>query len=56
MATGFESINKSTWYGEGVNNTIYWGSYLNIVYRDYRNRVEDDGGTFEAMSCVLNNY
>ncbi len=50
------SIYTSTWWGEGIYNTIGWGSAYpaaataNVI--DFRDRVEADGGSVEALACL----
>ena len=65
---GEAHVNNSIGFGQGAeNNTIYWGSYYGNSYSgetvisgisqdavDFRDRVEADGGTVEAILCVSN--
>ena len=49
-------IYTTTWWGEGIYNTIGWGSAYppeataNVV--TFRDRVVADGGIIESLSCL----
>lgn len=55
---GFGKIYETTWWGVGINNLIGWGSiYKDLVVNlalDFNNRVINDGGTYEANTCLVN--
>lgn len=57
-SNGFGKIYDSTYWGVGVDNNIGWGIvYKNLVVNlalDFNNRVINDGGTYEANSCLVN--
>ena len=54
----FGSIYGSTWWGEGVNNGIGWGSIYEAIAggssltQEYLNRVLADGGVVESAECI----
>ena len=57
----FGSIYGSTWWGEGVNNDIGWGSIYEAIAggssltQEYLNRVLADGGVVESAECIDDN-
>tara|TARA_R110000822_G_scaffold68577_1_gene166847 strand:+ start:359 stop:700 length:342 start_codon:yes stop_codon:yes gene_type:complete len=65
---GEGALNNNIGWGQGFNNTISWGSVYGVSYagqtiisqviniediiNNFKTRVSDDGGTFEAESFL----
>ena len=59
----YGAIYPLSWWGEGIYNTIYWGSIYPATASagilDFITRVEADNGILEALNCLgaaINSY
>ncbi len=46
-------INFSSWWGQGATLTNWGGTYAGkIIVKDFKERVEADGGSVESLTCI----